>query len=100
MREIKFRVFDNISNRLHDWNTIRNNKFKDFDLEHYNLMQYTGLKDKNGTDIYEGDIVKEYLGGNTVIYSIKWDKGVAKWSIWSGRIIEIIGNIHQNKELL
>jgi uncharacterized phage protein (TIGR01671 family) len=80
------------------------------------LMQYTGRKDKNGKEIYEGDIVQwcecepniEWCG--TVSGEIEWqDSGF--WlrckqangfsgGLWGIGPLEIIGNIHENPELL
>ena len=75
------------------------------------LMQYTGLKDRNGKEIYEGDIRKgdwvsglqegEYSG----IQVMKWDETNACFG-WEGQYIpdfikvEVIGNIYENPELL
>ena len=78
------------------------------------LIEYTGLKDKNGVEIYEGDIVKvDYL--QEKIFEIIFVNGGFKlkakdcsteydYSITSTMIeenaIEVIGNIYENKELL
>lgn len=69
-------------------------------------MQFTGLKDKNGKEIYEGDLLKR--PGFLSIFEVKWQEESAaflrqsmNWiyqSIDSG--LEIIGNIHENPELL
>jgi hypothetical protein len=74
------------------------------------LMQYTGLKDKNGKDIYEGDTVKR----GDVLYKVIWSKPNAMFYMVSknGRalfndytdksknVVEVIGNIYENPELL
>lgn len=128
MREIKFRAWDKKQNCMDDFSDmfIRTNediyeeagiKYDTPNLEvervntgRYEIMQYTGLKDKNGKEIYEGDIVimkddPEDIG------SVAWDSHDMEWVIsmatteckmggyWSYEL-EVIGNIHDNPELL
>jgi len=78
------------------------------------LMQYTGLKDKNGKEIYEGDIVKmekEWIrwdnnnGPRVVVFedgafSPFGGDGEYSWEDGPDGHTEIIGNIHENPELL
>lgn len=75
-------------------------------FEQVELMQFTGLKDKNGKEIYEGDIIRWFNSYNeAMVEVIEWETSKAAFYI-PGRgypknsEIEIIGNIFENPELL
>lgn len=113
MRQIKFRVFDTFENKMiyddvasyisfNDDGVVNNRNI--FGVTH--VMQFTGLHDKNGKEIYEGDIVK-YMGVFGKIDYFKdgfWincsTKGAYREIRDNHKHIEIIGNVHENKDLL
>ena len=152
MRDIKFRAWDKRTKKMRAVNSISfNNENESFnfnpdhlpkvvnvwgkdiiegthqilrrEIDETVLMQYTGLKDKNGKEIYEGDIIVGYnhkVGGNFVddVMGVMKYEGLAfavqgkqihrneKWfytmtsPIAQDYAIEVIGNIYENPELL
>jgi len=115
MREIKFRAWDRETKQMNRtlalgcWRFDPEGRLVNYGDAHarknYILMQYTGLKDKNGKEIYEGDIVKNYAIIEQVIV-VKFIEGCF-YPFTNGidfRIeaqdVEVIGNIYENPELL
>ena len=78
------------------------------------LMQYTGAKDKNGVEIYEGDVIRGHTGRYQVDCVVRWSLGncgfIAEPTITertylclnpgSTKSYEVIGNIYENPELV
>jgi uncharacterized phage protein (TIGR01671 family) len=140
MREIKFRAWDKEEKRMvgnveraYDGMSedCKNGEyygfiscFDDFLLEEqFEVMQYTGLKDKNGKEIYEGDIVKFEdwfsdakftalieFGNPNGTYTWGWqlhhisgnkpNMDILLWIDMDGAGAEVIGNIYENPELV
>lgn len=120
---LKFRAWDKVFKEMVQVNalvldeqvvkvTYKNGNVVKEDMKEYELMQSTGLKDKNGKEVFVGDIIKctrgcphevylekeyggTYIGGMPAIYL----KGIREGYAWTEHE-EIIGNIYENPELL
>lgn len=114
MRIYKFRAWDKKIKKMHLWDDdaesicwyISGETSNGWDAE---IMQYTGLKDKNGKEIYEGDVVKydfkwhkkdDEIGRLGEIFMEEYMWCVDEHSINRISNVEIIGNIYENPELL
>ena len=118
MRDIKFRLFDKEIRKIEEVESINFNlgfayytdsKKEKQRAENKYIMQYTGFKDKNGVEIYEGDIIKMNSKGINFIGYIEYNNGryiVRRRSMLDGfydlhiQNLELIGNIYSNPELL
>jgi hypothetical protein len=139
MREIKFRAWDKNKGKMFSAEEVRDSKgdllavglhglpividrdsFRDdeiigWNIDHYiTLMQFTGLVDKHGKEIYEGDIIQRV--NIKVPLLVRWNQKEARFDvakdpdnfnatvIWYTQLIEeeyeVIGNIYENPELM
>ena len=127
-REIKFRAWLKEERKMVNVETLfiginrlcfGNSKTEDLffrDFEEVELMQYTGFKDKNGKEIYEGDIMKykfpydrrlkhispvSYLDTQASFGIVdSYGNNIPLYDITANNYFEIIGNIYENKNLL
>jgi len=130
MREIKFRFWSIVDNQyvgcydvdpggrwMHVGAGDQLYYTNDVDAQEFVMEQYIGIKDKNGKEIYEGDLIRYQNNSNldSVVFTVKWSDESLGWIIWAEKEgccltndrfinqfnhIEIIGNIHENKNLL
>ena len=124
MREIKFRAKDLLTG---EWHYSRDNwleqllcpklydctgEYPDSDkpsIDPSTVGQFTGLKDKNGQEIYEGDVVATVVNGCRYVQEVVWSDIINGFSFrghgcgpmfHKSSCMEVIGNIHDNPELL
>lgn len=112
MREIRFRVWNPTIKKM--INPVTSMQSSDGNFQGLGsdcvVMQFTGLCDKNGKEIYEGDILRQHKKrGESFV--VVWSRDDGQWEIersfclsdnlwrWS-KVSEVIGNIYENPELV
>ena len=115
MREIKFRAYCSLTkSMINDYCVLKENEFIGYDMTnntHYieSVMQFTGLYDKNGKEIYEGDILDfdaNEWGEPNFVSVVTWDEIDGCWDWGGGNISDlkewraVVGNKFENPELL
>jgi uncharacterized phage protein (TIGR01671 family) len=113
MREIKFREYRG-DGKWHYWGLMDEGKFISPCSPNSIAYQFTGFKDKNAKDIYDGDILRYWDGTDKAHYKIYWDESQSRFfdtrledgdsqTNYDGfefvKDCEVIGNIHENPEL-
>lgn len=109
MRELKFRAWSEETKSFEYFDLYEGTECGLTNLQIWarntQIEQYTGLKDENGKEIYEGDILESTWNGDKAV--VVWNNVEGEWehyadfnthSKYSGSVV--IGNIHENSELL
>jgi len=109
MREIKFRAKNLSDNKWYysdELGYLFWQQLEHGDLDKKTLGQFTGLKDKKGKEIYEGDVVRWYFNRypsarkQKRVDEVKFIMGAFIPDVWRNQEVEVIGNVFQNKDLL
>jgi hypothetical protein len=101
-RPLKFRIYSKENNKFNYFDLTKNEPLFNYLYSGAVIEQFTGVLDRTKKEIYEGDIL--FVPGEDKLFEVNWSDRDATFmmgnELWLNSEPIIVGNIHQNKDLL